>query len=237
MSNGFFSDEVRDGFYLSEMMKRFWGAQMVVLREIEKICERHSIKYFADMGTLLGAVRHKGFIPWDDDLDISMLRDDWESFFKYAKDELPEGYIVFSAESNQEYGLALGRIVNGGTINTEKSHLEKFCGCPYVAGVDVFPLDQLYNDEKKEAHQHHSAQEEEQSLVISEILQNEYQHYQKRSDAVPCVHQSLRMWFSGRFGAELFVVRRYVHYLVVKFFWSSFTDFKSHIVPLFFIIY
>nr|MCR4758159.1 LicD family protein [Butyrivibrio sp.] len=84
-SEEWFKDEAREGFFVPEMMKRFWAAQLVVLSEIDKICKRHDIKWYADMGTLIGTIRHKGYIPWDDDFDISMLRDDWERFFKYAR--------------------------------------------------------------------------------------------------------------------------------------------------------
>ncbi len=150
-TNEYFFDEVRNGFFVPEMMKRFWAAQMVVLSEIDKVCRNHNINWFADMGSLIGAVRHRGFVPWDDDLDISMLRDDWEEFFKYARKELPEGYIVLTNDDYEEYDLALGRIVNGKAIDTGTEHMDRFCGCPYVTGVDIFPIDKIYPDEKKEA--------------------------------------------------------------------------------------
>ena len=146
----YFQDEVRCGFYISEMMKRFWAAQLIVLYEIVKICERHSIKWYADMGTLLGAVRHKGYVPWDDDLDISMNRPDWERFFEVAKDELPEGYYALSIRSNEEYNLSLGRVCNSHGIHTDREHMERFCGCPYCVGIDVYPIDRLYKDPAKE---------------------------------------------------------------------------------------
>ena len=148
--NEYFLDEVRDGFFISEMMKRFWAAQMVVLSEIDKICRRHSISYFADMGTLIGAVRHEGYIPWDDDLDISMLREDWDRFFEIAKDELPKEYVVLNSKEQADYGLSVGRIANSPSIDWNKEHLERFCGCPYVVGVDIFPIDRIYPDPEKE---------------------------------------------------------------------------------------
>ena len=60
-----------------------------ILKEIKVICEKHNLKYFLAYGTLLGAVRHQGFIPWDDDVDIVMYRDEYEKFLKIAKSELP----------------------------------------------------------------------------------------------------------------------------------------------------
>jgi phosphorylcholine metabolism protein LicD len=145
-----FCDEVREGFFVSEMMKRFWAAQLVVLKEIHKICLKHDLKWFAFLGTLLGAVRHKGFVPWDDDIDIAMTRQDYERFMNYAVSELPKEYCVLFVRNNAEYDAEIGRITNGNSINMTKEHLEQFYGCPFVVGVDIFPIDKIYNDPKKE---------------------------------------------------------------------------------------
>lgn len=66
-----------------------------ILVEIDKICRRHEISYWIDFGTLLGAVRHKGFIPWDDDLDITILQKDRRKLCRYLKEELPDRYYLF----------------------------------------------------------------------------------------------------------------------------------------------
>ena len=63
-----------------------------ILLAIDAVCKKHNIRYRLDSGTLLGAVRHKGFIPWDDDVDLCFLRAEWEKFAKVAKEELPEPY-------------------------------------------------------------------------------------------------------------------------------------------------
>lgn len=147
----YFYDEVREGFYVSEMMKRFWASQLTVLSEIVKVCERHNLKWYADMGTLLGAIRHKGYVPWDDDLDISMNRDEWEVFFKYAPAELPDGYCVLNVRRDRDYDLSLGRITNAHSIDTRADHMKGFHGCPYVTGVDIYPIDKLFKDPEKES--------------------------------------------------------------------------------------
>lgn len=135
----FFQEEVRDGFFIEHKMKCAWAAQMEVLMEIDRICGKYGIRYFADSGTLLGAVRHKGFIPWDDDIDIAMLRDDYQRFFGIVRQELPEGWVTL--EMDDEYNELFGRVANSRIYDSGKERLLRFHGCPYAVGVDVFPID------------------------------------------------------------------------------------------------
>lgn len=146
----FFMDEVREGFYVSTMMKRYFAAQLKVLYVCAQICEKHGIRYFADYGTLLGAVRHGGYVPWDDDLDICMLRSDWNRFFAAADKELPKSYKVLTISRDKEYSQIIGRVVNSGAIDYSPEHMREFFGCPYVVGIDIFPLDGIYDDEDRE---------------------------------------------------------------------------------------
>ena len=112
--DSFFEDEVRDGFYVPALMKRSWAAQIEVLEAVARICKKHHIRWFADRGTLLGAVRHKGFIPWDDDLDICMLRDDYIRFNAVIRRELPKGFYI--PESTVIGYLLLTRVCNEKSI-------------------------------------------------------------------------------------------------------------------------
>lgn len=89
-----FRDEIREGFVVTAQRKRLWNVQLNIVAEVARICEKHNIRWFAYAGTLLGAVRHKGFIPWDDDIDISMLRPDYERFKQVIKTEINEPYFV-----------------------------------------------------------------------------------------------------------------------------------------------
>ncbi|MBQ9478206.1 MAG: LicD family protein [Selenomonadaceae bacterium] len=81
-------DEMRSGFLVTSHRKKLWNVQLNLIVELDRICRKHDIKWFAFAGTLLGAARHHGFIPWDDDVDIAMLRPDYERFKKILPDEL-----------------------------------------------------------------------------------------------------------------------------------------------------
>ena len=145
--DSFFVAEEREGYFVSEMMKRAWAAQLVVLSEIDKVCKKHGIKWFVDSGTLLGAVRHKGFIPWDDDVDIAMLRPDYNKFITVAAKDLPEGYMCLNIHNFPEYTDFLTRVVNHYyEYPAKKETLDKYYGFPFVCGVDVTPLDYIPKD-------------------------------------------------------------------------------------------
>lgn len=93
----YFQEEEREGFVVSSMMKRVWAAQLVVLEEIGRVCQKLKIPFWADWGTMLGAVRHHGFIPWDDDMDICMMRKDYMRFLQEAPGLLDHWYELKSA--------------------------------------------------------------------------------------------------------------------------------------------
>lgn len=146
--DSFFEDEVRDGFYIPALMKRAWAAQLEVLGEIARICEKYKIRWFADRGSLLGAVRHSGYIPWDDDLDICMLREDYNLFNSVAEKELAEGYFIPRIRK-PEY-RTFTTVWNRNVTCLDQEHLKRFHGFPYPAGVDIFVLDHLAPDPEDE---------------------------------------------------------------------------------------
>lgn len=150
ISMDFFRDEVRNGFFIPTAVKQAWAAQLQVLDVIETICRKHDITYFADWGTLLGTVRHGGYVPWDDDMDICMKREDYTRFKEAAKTELPKDFRIHDYEHQEDHWLFLSRVANSVHINFEPEHMKQFHNFPYIAGIDIFVLDYLYKDEQQE---------------------------------------------------------------------------------------
>ena len=107
------------------------------LKAVDSVCREHGLTYYIYDGTMLGAVRHGGFIPWDDDLDIAMPRPDYEKFIKHANEWLPDPYDFVSYECDPTYPLPFGKVQDGSTTLIERPHL------PYLGGlyIDVFPID------------------------------------------------------------------------------------------------
>lgn len=151
-AESFFEDEIREGFLVEKEMKHAWAAELEVLAQINRICSENGIPYFADSGTLLGAVRHRGFIPWDDDMDICMLRKDYIKFLSIASKGLPFSMKLLNIDGDNHWDEAFTRVVNDTKVDFTKEHLEKWHGCPWIVGVDIFPLDVLPdNEEEKNA--------------------------------------------------------------------------------------
>ena len=146
----FLKSEVREGFYITAKMKRCWASIIEVLNEISIICNRHNLKWWMDWGTLLGQVRCGGFIPWDDDLDISMMREDYMKFLDYAKEELPEGYSLANVYEKTDCTGSITRVVNSEVVTFNEDFLEKNHGFPYINGVDIMVIDYVARDEKRD---------------------------------------------------------------------------------------
>ena len=149
----FFKDEYISGFLVDRRMKHYWAASIETLEEIDKVCRKHHITWYANGGTLLGTVRHKGFIPWDDDIDIVMKRADYERFLKIAPQELPEHYKVFDSSSDKFWvnnAAYVSNWDNNDFLVLKKERLEKYHGCPFHVAIDIFPLDYIYRDKQQE---------------------------------------------------------------------------------------
>ena len=112
-------------------------AQLMIAKEIKRICDLNNINYFLDSGSMLGAVRHSGFIPWDDDMDIGMCCDDYEKFISIAPKELDNRFFLDNYETNKSNPLVFSKVRLKGTTyienigNKNLEHNEIF--------VDVFP--------------------------------------------------------------------------------------------------
>lgn len=93
-----------------EVLRKAQMVQLEIAKEIKRICEENGIRYWLDGGTLIGAIRHNGFIPWDDDLDLGMLREDYEKFLVIAPLKLQKEYELLTWENNQKYPHAFAKV-------------------------------------------------------------------------------------------------------------------------------
>lgn len=151
-SADYFKTEVRDGFEIPAMMKRAWAAQMEVLHVVAGVCKNNGIRYFADGGTLLGAVRHKGMIPWDDDIYICVVREEYNRLIQVLPKALPHGFVVAGmyADSERLQKAAFVphlRVIADETLWNFNDYMRYFHGFPYQrVGIDIFPMDYISRD-------------------------------------------------------------------------------------------
>ena len=118
-----------------------------ILRDFIYVCEQLNIKYYLIGGTLLGAVRHKGFIPWDDDIDVGLMRDDYERFLKEAGELLPEHLFLQTYETDSEYPQVFAKIRDKNTAFIETSVKDNKMN--HGIFIDIFPLDRCNIDKRK----------------------------------------------------------------------------------------
>ncbi len=144
----FFEAEERCGFAIEPMMKKAWACELKILSEVINICRKYGLTYYADYGTLLGAVRHKGYVPWDDDIDIALKRSDYMMLMKVLKSELPKNYAVNNCYESLTHRQPMCSVANYATFPVPKAVCDEFYGFPYVAGIDIYALDYVPREEE-----------------------------------------------------------------------------------------
>jgi len=120
---------------------RLHGVQLGLALEVDRICHKHGLKYCLVAGSLLGAVRHGGFIPWDDDIDIGMLREDYDVFIRVAQSELEGRCFLQTWDTDPAYALPLAKLRQNGTkfVEQNSSRVNLHDGI----FIDIFPLDNV----------------------------------------------------------------------------------------------
>ncbi len=125
----------------NDTLNKMHNIHLDILKEFIRICNKYELRYFLLGGSCLGAVRHKGFIPWDDDIDVGMPRDDYDKFMEVAVKELPEYYFLQNPDTEPDYPMCFAKIRDSRTTFIERSvsHLNINHGIYF----DIFPLDGL----------------------------------------------------------------------------------------------
>lgn len=142
----FLDEEVRCGYTVTKQMKEIWAVELDLLSQLQRVFEKYNIQYFSYAGTALGAVRHNGFIPWDDDIDLIVSRKNFEKLCKVAKKEFKYPYFFQTEESDYGCATGLAKLRNSETtmiLNSHKSRNFKFNQGIFV---DIFVYDNIPDD-------------------------------------------------------------------------------------------
>ncbi len=188
----FYKEEIRYDFTVSPARKKVWAKELEILLEFDRICRENGLTYYLACGTLLGAVRHHGFIPWDDDIDVEMFRSDYERAKEIFERELRPPFVwqdtyTIVRDAKTEDGGSLRFLPFAKIRNSDTAAIER-TGAPASMNqgiyIDVFPLDDAmdgtdFNAEMLEI------QREMYSLVFAEDALTEALKDESRKTAVP----------------------------------------------------
>ena len=134
----FLQEETICDFFVDSTRKKIWAIELDILIEFDRICKKHGLKYFLMCGTLLGAIRHKGFIPWDDDIDVAMPRDDFNKL-NTLQDEFKHPFFLQTPLTDKEFAGSHTCIRN--TNTSAISPIIRFQKMNHGLFIDVFALD------------------------------------------------------------------------------------------------
>lgn len=126
-------------FYEPETLKRLQGVELEIVKDFMDLCEKHDLTWFGIAGTGIGALRHQGFIPWDDDIDLAMPRESFERFLKLADQEYGDKYRILNAWTDHRFPMMTTRWYKKGTTFIE--HAMKGAKCPCGIFLDLYVLD------------------------------------------------------------------------------------------------
>lgn len=125
----------------TEMLSKLKEAELKILFEFDKVCKQLGVDYSLSSGTLLGAVRHKGFIPWDDDIDVAMLRADYYKFISEGQQLMPKHLFIQTYEKDKDYPLNFAKIINTRMVLIQRG--TKALQIERGVFIDVFPIDRV----------------------------------------------------------------------------------------------
>lgn len=120
-----------------EVIERLHTIQLNILAEFDRVCKKNNINYFLICGTCLGAIRHKGFIPWDDDIDVGMFVEDYDRFVKCSKD-FRKNYFLQTTETDENFRVPIARVRANNTTLIEDDFID--CDIHHGIFMDVYPL-------------------------------------------------------------------------------------------------
>ncbi len=210
--NSFFKPEIKNGFFIDSTMKSMWAAILETLAHISVVCDKHGIQWYAAYGTLLGAIRHEGFIPWDDDIDIWVMREDYNKLIGLLSEELPPEYVVRSPLNNIGYDQFQSCINNGSTVTMNADRLKEYHGCPFTVAIDVFPLDYLpRNENDRFAQSQFFSLAANGARIASEIKNNDFtdENYSSKYEELMIAKETLEASLGYRFNEQNFIDNKF----------------------------
>lgn len=198
----FLHEEVRRDYTITAEMKQVWAVQLDLLQELIRVCKENGLRVFADSGTLIGAVREKGFIPWDDDIDVAMPREDYDRLMSLSA-EFRDPYFLQTITTHEYYINRFAQLHMKGTTAMRKDSHQRHQQCIYI---DIFVLDSVPTTPRAFKRHYNKVKSVRLKLKLAMKLRDRIPHswYRYIRSHVNCL--SDKYWF-GRFEAVMRSVR------------------------------
>lgn len=180
LPDNFFNEEVRCGYTVTREMKEIWAVELDLLNKLLEVCRKHDLKIFADGGTLLGAVRDHGFIPWDNDIDLAMLRDDYDKLCEISASEFEPPYFFQCYHTEKRYPRRHAQLRNSSTTGILKNEVKWDYKFNQGIFIDIFVLDGLHEDDSKQASQRKKGE------ILQKII-----YYKSRKNTPNKIYQAI----------------------------------------------
>ena len=153
LPDSFFEAEERCEHYIGGDMKKLWAVELDLWQEFDRVCRENDITYYACGGTLLGAARHRGFIPWDDDIDLMMMRDEYDKLDAIAQEVFKEPYFWQTEYTDPGSLHEHAQLRRSDTTAILKWEYPARCSFNQGIFIDIFPLDSVPDDETEREEQ------------------------------------------------------------------------------------
>lgn len=156
LPDSFLQEEVRSGHLVTAQTKELWAVLLDLLNEFDRVCKKNNIHYFLDLGSMLGAVRHKGFVPWDEDIDISLLRKDYDRLMEIGPKEFKHPYFLQNHQTDRYFERPVARLRRSDTTFLQGDNVINRTKCNKGVFIDLYAYDSISSNNPEEAELIHS---------------------------------------------------------------------------------
>ena len=200
---------MQENYYSPKVLKKLQKIELGILKEFDEICRKNDIDYFLVGGSAIGVIRHKGFIPWDDDIDVGMSRKDYDKFLKIAEKDYSDKYSILNNDHNNKFPLMNTRWGLKGT-EYKTADMKDIPG-EFGIFLDIFCFDNIHDDDKIMRKQHTKAWFYGKLLVLSGVKYPTLYYYGLKAKILRCI------FFLAHYVVKLFGSSRHLYKKALKY--------------------
>lgn len=183
LPDGFLNEETRCDYLVSSQMKAVWAVELDLINEFQRVCQKYGFTYYASGGTMMGAMRHKGFIPWDDDVDLMMFRSEYEKLCAVAPQEFSGRYFWQTEQTDHYSARGHAQLRNSETTGILESEKNTRLHLNQGIFIDIFPMDNIPDDQNECDSFYQELASKRSAYIEEKKLTHDY-HFQWRKNLI-----------------------------------------------------